>query len=115
MLKGWSPFHLGLLKPSYAIGFTAFWLIGLGSALHLNGYSKSLEKPAPLFIIGAVLLITGYWTRSLATNASTWERVIRTGTEKPNYLRGLRFGSWVILLFGIFALAKGALRISAGA
>jgi hypothetical protein len=115
MFKGWSPFHLGLLKPSYAVSFAAFWLAGLGSAFHLNGYSKSLENPAPLIIAGVVLLMTGCGTRSIATNHRAWERVIRDDVEKSDYLDGLRFASWTLWLFGAFALTKGTLGILAGA
>ncbi|MBB5943510.1 MULTISPECIES: hypothetical protein [unclassified Xanthomonas] len=103
-----STFHLGLLRPRFALAVLLVWIPGLSFAGYLDSRSGEFATPVSLAVAGVVLALSALSFWRLAANERTWIRVMRPTVDRASHLSGVRAGIYITAPAALFCFLKAA-------
>ncbi|MCC4589946.1 hypothetical protein LL974_02225 [Xanthomonas campestris pv. cannae] len=109
-----STFHLGLLRPRFALAVLLVWVTGLSFAGYLDNWSGEFATPASLAVAGILLALSAWCLWSLAANERTWIKVMRPTVDRVSHLSGVRVGIYITVPTALFCFLKAVLLWSEG-
>ncbi|MBB6368551.1 hypothetical protein FHR56_003730 [Xanthomonas sacchari] len=101
-------FHLGLLRPRFALAVLLVWFPGLSFAGYLDNWNGEFATSASLTVAGIVLALSAWSFWRLAASERTWARVMRPTVDRASYLSGVRVGVYITAPVALFCFLKAA-------